>query len=130
MILIEFRHVVHKPTIYSTVESSGDKTIKNLMSGPPISHRIVVATLATLAGAYVVKDAGKDFEFVKFTPHSEEEVERRKKENIGLTFRQLDTRTLEYTPEAKKRLSELAEIKRKEEDIESQKKKGSSDDDE
>lgn len=58
------------------------------------------------AGAYVVWRTGKDFEFVKFEPYSEEEVERRKREKVPFSIRQLDSRTLDYTPEAKKRLKE------------------------
>lgn len=77
-----------------------------MTSGPPFSHRLVVGTFAVFAGAYVVWRTGKDFEFVKFEPYSEEEVERRKREKVPFSIRQLDSRTLDYTPEAKKRLKE------------------------
>lgn len=76
---------------------------------PPFSHRLVVGTIALVAGLYLLMDAGKDFEYIKFTPHSPEEIERRKKEHVGLQIKQLDTRTLEYTPEAKERLRGLVE---------------------
>lgn len=72
-------------------------------------HKIIVGTLATIAGIYVMFDAGKDFEYIKFEPHLPEEIERRKRENIGLSMKSLDTRTLEYTPEAKARLKKLIE---------------------
>lgn len=76
---------------------------------PPFSHRFVVGTIALVAGLYLLMDAGKDFEYIKFTPHSPEETERRKKEHVGLQIKQLDTRTLDYTPEAKERLRGLVE---------------------
>lgn len=78
---------------------------------PPFKHRLIVGTLAIIAGAWVIKDAGKDFEFIKFEPHSTEEVERRKREHVKTTFKALETRTLEYTPEAKERLRKLIEEK-------------------
>lgn len=81
----------------------------NLPPLPPMIGRIIVATIATLLGGYVVYDTGKDFQFIKFEPHSPEEIERRKREKIGLQIKQLETRTLEYTPEAKQRLSKLVE---------------------
>lgn len=81
---------------------------------PPFIHRFVVGTIALAAGAYLLMDAGKDFEYIKFTPHSSEEVERRKRENIGLQIKQLETRTLDYTPEAKERLRGLVEQQGKE----------------
>ncbi|QWU87446.1 hypothetical protein CA3LBN_001711 [Candidozyma haemuli] len=56
----------------------------------PISHKIVVV--------------GKDFQFVKFEPRSPEEIEKRRKEGTGLEIRSLETRSLEYTDEAKARL--------------------------
>lgn len=76
---------------------------------PPFSHRFVVGTIALVAGLYLLMDAGRDFEYIKFTPHSAEETERRKKEHVGLLIKQLDTRTLDYTPEAKERLRGLVE---------------------
>ncbi|ODV64781.1 hypothetical protein HYPBUDRAFT_154128 [Hyphopichia burtonii NRRL Y-1933] len=78
---------------------------------PPFWQRVVVGTLATIAGVYVMWDTGRDFEFVKFTPHLEEEIERRKRESIGMSMRHTDTRTLDYTPEAKERLKKLVEEK-------------------
>ncbi|EEQ36723.1 hypothetical protein FOB63_000796 [Clavispora lusitaniae] len=70
----------------------------------PISHKIVVGTIAVFAGVYAFWQTGKDFQFIKFEPRSEEEVERRKKEGLGLSIKQLETRTLDYTPEAKERI--------------------------
>lgn len=81
---------------------------------PSTFSRFVVATIATVLGGYVVYDTGKDFEFIKFQPHSPEEIERRKKENIGLSMKQLETSTLEYTPEAKERFRKLVEENGKE----------------
>lgn len=78
---------------------------------PPFSHRLMVGTIALAAGMYLLMDAGKDFEYIKFTPHSPEEIERRKREHVGLQIKQLDTRTLDYTPEAKERLRGLVEQK-------------------
>ncbi|CAH6721236.1 hypothetical protein CLIB1444_05S06590 [[Candida] jaroonii] len=82
---------------------------------PPLVGRIIVATLATFIGAYVAYDFGKDFEFVKFTPHSKEEIERRKRENIPLKMKSLDTMTLELKPEVKERMRALKEQESKEE---------------
>ena len=82
------------------------------LAQPSTFSRFVVATIATILGGYVVYDAGKDFEFVKFEPHSPEEVERRKREKIGISMKQLETSTLDYTPEAKERLRRLMEEKR------------------
>ncbi|PVH14380.1 uncharacterized protein CXQ87_002513 [Candidozyma duobushaemuli] len=70
----------------------------------PISHKIVVGTLATLIGAWAFWQVGKDFQFVKFEPRSPEEIEKRRKEGTGLEIRSLETRSLEYTDEAKARL--------------------------
>lgn len=77
----------------------------------PFSHKVVSGTLATLAGALLFWKTGSDFEFVKFQPHLAEEVERRKRENIGTSIKHLDTRTLDYTPEAKARLAKGFEEK-------------------
>lgn len=74
---------------------------------PPFSHRLVVGTLAVFAGIWAFWDAGKDFEFVKFEPHTPEEIERRRREKVGLSIKHLDTRTLDYTPEAKERMHKL-----------------------
>ncbi|KAK6458771.1 uncharacterized protein RJT20DRAFT_8824 [Scheffersomyces xylosifermentans] len=76
---------------------------------PPFKNRLIVGTIAILAGAYVIKDAGKDFEFIKYEPHSPEEVEKRRQEKFKTTFKALETRTLNYTPEAKERLKKLVE---------------------
>ncbi|KAK6205499.1 uncharacterized protein RJT21DRAFT_117981 [Scheffersomyces amazonensis] len=81
---------------------------------PSNTQRFIVAAVALLAGAYVVMDSGKDFEFIKFEPHSPEEIERRKRENVGLSLKVLETSTLNYTPEAKERLRKLIEEKSKE----------------
>lgn len=70
---------------------------------PPFAHRVVVGTLAVLAGAYVVYDTGKDFQFVKFEPHSEEEIARRKRDNVPMLMKHLETCTLDYTAEAKEK---------------------------
>lgn len=74
----------------------------------PFKHKLIVGTLAIIVGCVAFWKAGKDFQFIKFEPHLREEVERRKRENIGMTMKSLETRTLEYTPEAKKRLQEKA----------------------
>lgn len=91
---------------------TGIPKITKLPPTPPITHRIVVGTLAVLAGAYVVYDTSRDFAFIKFEPHSAEELEKRKKQfeldgkdNWKMTT--LEVRTLDYTPEAKERLQEL-----------------------
>lgn len=78
---------------------------------PPLINRIIVGTLAVIAGIWVIKDAGKDFQFIKFEPHSEEEIERRKRDNVPMTMTHTDQRTLDYTPEAKERLKKLIEEK-------------------
>ncbi|CAN3359336.1 hypothetical protein DICA3_D03180 [Diutina catenulata] len=82
---------------------------KTLPPTPPMTHRIVVGTIAVLAGIWLVKDAGKDFQWVKFTPHSPEEVERRKRENVPMSMSMTEERTLEYTTEARERLRKLVE---------------------
>lgn len=84
------------------------------MPTPPLINRIIVGTIAVIAGIWVIKDAGKDFQFIKFEPHSPEEIQRRKDENIGMTMRLTDSRTLDYTPEAKARLKKLIEEKNRE----------------
>lgn len=78
---------------------------------PPLKGRVIVATIAVLLGGYVTYDAGKDFQFIKFEPHSAEEIERRKKEKVGLSIKHLETRTLDYTDEAKARMKQLIEEK-------------------
>lgn len=79
---------------------------------PPLKGRVIVATIAVLLGGYVTYDAGKDFQFIKFEPHSAEEIERRKKEKVGLSIKHLETRTLDYTDEAKARMKQLIEEKK------------------
>lgn len=91
---------------------------------PPFFQRVVVGTLAVLAGAYVLKDAGKDLEFVKFEPHTPEEIERRKRDGVHMTMKTLETRSLNYTPEAQERLRKLIEEKeQKEKKLQSEEKK-------
>ena len=91
---------------------------------PPFLQRVVVGTLAVLAGAYVLKDAGKDLEFVKFEPHTPEEIERRKRDGVHMTMKTLETRSLNYTPEAQERLRKLIEEKeQKEKKLQSEEKK-------
>ncbi|ODV81594.1 uncharacterized protein CANTADRAFT_44412 [Suhomyces tanzawaensis NRRL Y-17324] len=80
---------------------------------PPFINRLIVGTIATIAGIYVIKDAGKDFEWIKFEPHSPDEIERRRKEGVGMKMKTLETRTLDYTPEAKERLKKLVEENQK-----------------
>lgn len=74
------------------------------MSTPPMFNRIVVGIIATVAGAWMVKETGKDFQFVTFTPFSEDEVQRRKEQKIGMSMRSSDQLTLDYTPEAKDKI--------------------------
>lgn len=93
------------PPLSNTIASM----IQKLPPTPSFGHRFVVGTVALVAGLYLLMDAGKDFEYIRFTPHSPEEIERRKKEHVGLQIKQLDTRTLDYTPDAKDRLNELFE---------------------
>lgn len=45
-----------------------------------MAHKFVVGTIAILLGGYVTYKAGSDFQFVRFEPHSPEEVARRKRE--------------------------------------------------
>lgn len=89
---------------------------------PPLRGRIIVATLAILLGAYVTYETSKDFEFVKFVPHSPEEVERRKREHIGMSIKHLETRTLDYKPEVKERIKKMMEEKEKEKEKENENK--------
>lgn len=92
--------------------------MSKLPPSSPFSHKIVVGTLAVCAGMYAFWQVGKDYEFVKFEPRLAEEVEKRKKENIGLSIQHLETRTLDYTPEAKERLRRGLEERRKEQEKE------------
>lgn len=78
--------------------------MSKLPPSSPISHKIFVGTIAVCAGMYAFWQVGKDYEFVKFEPHLKEEVERRRREKVGISIQHLDTRTLDYTPEAKDRL--------------------------
>ncbi|KAK6462938.1 hypothetical protein DFJ63DRAFT_334514 [Scheffersomyces coipomensis] len=87
-----------------------------LPPSPPFINRLIVGTIAMAAGIYVTMDAGKDFEFIKYVPHSPEEVERRKRENIGLSLKYMETSTLKYTPEAEERFKKLVDEKQKLED--------------
>ena len=86
-----------------------------LMSSPPFINRLIVGTLAVVTGAWVFWDTGKDFEFIKYTPHTPEEVEKRKREHKGLLIKHLETCTLDYTPEAKARLEKLVREREKNE---------------
>lgn len=78
--------------------------MSKLPPGSPISHKIVVGSVAVAAGTWLFWQFAKDFQFVKFEPRSAEEIKKRQEENIPMSIKQLDTRTLEYTPEAKERL--------------------------
>ncbi|CAH2351130.1 hypothetical protein CLIB1423_03S00210 [[Candida] railenensis] len=82
---------------------------RNVTGGPPFLHKLIVGTVAVAVGVYAAWDASKDFELVKYTPFSEEEVLKRQQEKKGLKITHLDTRTLDYTPEAKERLRKVAE---------------------
>lgn len=75
----------------------------------PFVQRVVVSTIALVVGAYATYDFSRDFEFIKYTPHLDEEVERRKREGARMSMRQLDTCTLDYKPEAKERLQSIHE---------------------
>lgn len=79
-----------------------------------MTQRVIVGTLAVLAGIWLIKDSSKDFAWVKYTPHSDDEVERRKRDNVPLSMKMSDERTLEYTPEAQDRLLKLVEEKQTE----------------
>lgn len=83
--------------------------MSRLPPSSPISHKIVVGTIATIAGMYMFWQTGKDFEWVKFEPRLKEEVEQRKRDNVRMTMRELDERTLDYTPDAKERLGRAIE---------------------
>ncbi|EMG46301.1 hypothetical protein SBY92_002487 [Candida maltosa Xu316] len=76
----------------------------NPAHGSPMSHKLIVGTIAVIAGGYVAYKTGSDFQFVKFVPHSPEEIERRKRENVGLKMTVTDETTLDLTPEAKERI--------------------------
>lgn len=78
--------------------------MSKLPPSSPISHKFVVSTIAVAIGSYAFWQIAKDFQLVKFEPRLEEDVQKRKKEGLGIEMHQLDTRTLDYTPEAKKRL--------------------------
>lgn len=78
--------------------------MNKLPPSSPFSHKLVVSTVAVVVGFYAAWHAGRDFQFIRFEPHSPEEVEKRKRENARLQMRQLDSRTLDYTPEAKERM--------------------------
>lgn len=78
--------------------------MSKLPPSSPISHKIIVGTIAVVAGAYAFWQTGRDFQFIKYEPRSAEEIEERKKEGLGFQIKHLETRTLDYTPEAKQRM--------------------------
>lgn len=78
--------------------------MSKLPPSSPISHKIVVGTLAVCAGMYAFWQVGRDYQFIKFEPRLQEEIDRRKREGEGISIKHLETRTLDYTPEAKERL--------------------------
>lgn len=69
-----------------------------------MTHKFVVGTLAILLGGYVTYKTGSDFQFIKYEPHSPEEVARRKREKVPTRMEVLETATLDLTPEAKERI--------------------------
>lgn len=81
----------------------------------PLAHRIVVSTLAGMAGTYLVYHLSRDFEFVRYEPFLEEEVERRKRAGTGLTMRTLNECTLDLKPEAKDKFRAMQRIKNEQE---------------
>lgn len=81
---------------------------------PLTLQRFIVGAIALAAGTYVVYDTGRDFQFIKYEPFSKEEVERRKQEGKKFSMTTTNTRTLDYTPEAKERLKKLIEEKNEE----------------
>lgn len=80
--------------------------MSKLPPSSPISHKIAVGTVAVFAGVYAFWQTGKDFQFIKYVPRTEEEIEKRKKEGLGFKIKHLETRTLDYTPEAKQRMKQ------------------------
>lgn len=72
--------------------------------GAPMTHKFLIGTIAVLLGGYLTYKAGSDFQFIKYEPHSPEEVERRQREKIPLKMTVLDTTSLDLTPEAKERI--------------------------
>lgn len=86
----------------------------DLPKGPPFWQRLIVGTAAVGLGVYAFLDALKEFELIKFTPFSEEEIAQRKLENRKLSIRQLEQVTLDYTPEAKEKFRKRAEQLEKE----------------
>ncbi|KAF8003201.1 hypothetical protein OXX80_003532 [Metschnikowia pulcherrima] len=80
--------------------------MNRLPQGSPFSHKVVVSTIAIGVGILGFWQTAKDFEFIKYEPRSPEEIEIRRRENIGLQIKHLETRTLDYTPEAKARLAQ------------------------
>ncbi|KAI5957832.1 hypothetical protein KGF57_003099 [Candida theae] len=75
-----------------------------MSQGAPMTHKFVVGTLAILLGGYVTYKTGSDFQFVKFEPHSAEEIARRKREKVPTKMEVLESATLDLTPEAKERI--------------------------
>ncbi|CAK9435322.1 uncharacterized protein LODBEIA_P57130 [Lodderomyces beijingensis] len=77
---------------------------QSMGQGSPMSHKFIVGTIAVLVGVYAAHKVGSDFQFVKYEPHSPEEVERRQREKVPVKMTVSDSATLELTPEAKSRI--------------------------
>lgn len=108
---------ISKTVLIVPISPHNIKTTMKLPPSSPMSHKVVVGTLATVVGAYAFWQVGRDFQFVKFEPRSPEEIEKRRKEGVGLEIRSLETRLLEYTPEAKARMrAKFEEAKRQQKD--------------
>ncbi|CAD1811886.1 hypothetical protein FOB58_003980 [Candida parapsilosis] len=86
-----------------------------MSQGAPMTHKFIVGTIAILLGGYVTYKAGSDFQFVKFEPHSPEEVARRKREKIPTRMEVLESATLDLTPEAKERIGKKMLLKQSQE---------------
>ncbi|KAF6068984.1 hypothetical protein FOB64_003621 [Candida albicans] len=70
--------------------------------------------LSPSAAASSAQGAPIDFQFVKYTPHSPEEIERRKRENqTGISMKMSEELTLDLKPEAKQRIQKLLDEKNK-----------------
>ncbi|CAI5759987.1 unnamed protein product [Candida verbasci] len=73
--------------------------------GSPMSHKIIVGLIATFLGGYVTYKTGSDFEFVKFEPRREEEIEKLKKDGKNpFEVKFLDQVSLNLKPEAEARI--------------------------
>ncbi|RCK65035.1 hypothetical protein Cantr_00956 [Candida viswanathii] len=96
------------------------------MGEVPMKHRWIVGIIAVLAGGYATYKSGNEFQFVKFTPHSPEEIERRKQQNVGLLLKFDDKTTLDLTPEAKEKYARirLEKLKQQEEQEKKNQKEG------